>query len=125
MSIWLEKFQYIEQKRVYGRGSPIYPLLWPKIPPNIKNRHGKLSVPAGLIGQKLLFYAVFRLFEVSCEQAFKCFAMASLIAGHFMNGIVDCIKPELFSKLCKLKFTHCCAIFSINTHFEVLFGGVG
>ena len=40
--------------------------------------------------------------------------MSCLIAGHLMNGIMDCIKVSCLCTFCKIKLTGGSAIFSIN-----------
>ena len=63
--------------------------------------------------------------EVSIEKTLKSLAVTSLVAGHFVNGVGNGGETELLSELSKLELAHGSAVFSVNTHLEVLLGGVG
>ena len=69
-----------------------YILVTPKIPPSHK-KQARNEIRACLLKHlKPLIYAVFCLFEVSIEKTLKCFAVSSLVASHFVNGVVDGVK---------------------------------
>ena len=65
------------------------------------------------------------LAEVAIEQSGESLAMASLVAGHFMHGVMDGVEVQLLGELGKLGLAGGGAVFGFNAHFEVLLGGVG
>ena len=65
------------------------------------------------------------LAEVALEQAFKSLAVACLIAGHFVDSVVDGVEVQLLGQLGQLGLAGGRAVFGFDAHFEVLLGGVG
>ena len=65
------------------------------------------------------------LAKVALQQAFESLAVARLIAGHFMHGVVDGVEVVLLCQLGELELTGGCAVLGFDAHFEILLGGVG
>jgi hypothetical protein len=48
-------------------------------------------------------FLIFSLFEVSGKQTLEGLAVASLVASHLVNGVVDMAKPAFVEKLRNIK----------------------
>lgn len=59
------------------------------------------------------------LLEVTVEQAFEAAAVASFVASHFMNCIVDSIQVQFLSTLSNTGLVSASTAFSVHTLFEV------
>ena len=69
------------------------------------------------------FYAF--LFEVSLQQTLQSLAVASFVASHLVDGVVDGVEVESLGFLGQLGLAGGGAVFGGNAHFEVLLGAVG
>ena len=65
------------------------------------------------------------LAKVSLQQTSECLAVTSLVAGHLMNGVMDCVKVCSLSSLGQINLAGGSAVLSLNTHLKVLLGGIG
>ena len=67
----------------------------------------------------------FLLVEVTLQQTLESLAVAGLVASHLMNSVVDSVEVESLGALSQIELAGGCAVLSVNTHLEVLLGGVG
>ena len=65
------------------------------------------------------------LAKVALEQAGESLAVASLVAGHLVHGVVDSIETGGLGALGKIGLAGGGAVLGLNAHLEVLLGGVG
>ena len=49
------------------------------------------------------FYEIFGLFEISLKHTLEGFAVASFVASHLVDGIVDMAKPAFVEKVHNIK----------------------
>ena len=65
------------------------------------------------------------LAEVALQQACESTAVTGLIAGHLVDGVMDGVQVELLGELGQVGLAGGGAVLGLNTHLEVLLGGVG
>lgn len=89
-------------------------------------RHEKRPEPCGpdLIELEVMSQAV-GLAKVALEQAGESLAVAGLVAGHLVHGVVDGIEASGLGALGKIGLAGGGAVLGLNAHLEVLLGGVG
>ena len=69
--------------------------------------------------------AWFGLAEVTLQQTLKGLAVAGLIPGHFMDGIVDGVQIQSLGSLSQIRLAGGSAVFRLYAHLQVLLRGVG
>ena len=74
--------------------------------------------------KQCLLIGVF-LAEVALQQALESLAVAGLVAGHLVDGVVDSIQVQLLGLLGQLELTGGGAVLGVDAHLQVLLGGVG
>lgn len=67
----------------------------------------------------------FFLAEVALQQALESLAVAGLVAGHLMDGVVDGVQVVLLGQLGQLELAQGGAVLGLDPHLQVLLGGVG
>ena len=67
----------------------------------------------------------FLLAEVALEQTLKGLAVAGLVAGHLVHGVMDRVEIVLLGQLCELELAVGRAVLGIDAHLEVLLRAVG
>ncbi len=67
----------------------------------------------------------FLLVEVALQQAFESLAVAGLVTGHFMNGVMNGVQAQSLSLLGQFGFAHGGAVFSLNADGQVFLRGGG
>src|SRR5699024_9291398 len=65
------------------------------------------------------------LAEVALQQAGESLAVAGLIAGHLMDGVMDSIEVQLLGLLGQVGLALGSAVLGLYAHLQVLLGGVG
>ena len=63
--------------------------------------------------------------EVPLQQTLEGLAVTGLVAGHFMNGIMDGIEPQLLGLFGQLELAGGSAVLGVHPHLQVLLGAVG
>ena len=63
--------------------------------------------------------------EVALQQTGEAAAVAGLILGHLVDGVVDGVEVELLGQLRELELAGGGAVLGVAAEFEVLLGGVG
>jgi hypothetical protein len=63
--------------------------------------------------------------EVSVQQTQEGLAVAGLVAGHLMDGVVDGVQIELLGSLGQGDLASGGAVLGLYAHLQVLLGGVG
>ena len=64
------------------------------------------------------------LAKVALEQAGESLAVAGLVAGHLVHGVMDGIEASGLGALSKIGLACGGAVLGLNAHLEVLLGGV-
>ena len=65
----------------------------------------------------------FILLEVALQQAFQTTAMAGLVTGHLMDGVVDCVQTVLLGAGSQIELALGCAELAVNAPCQVVLGG--
>ena len=63
--------------------------------------------------------------EVTLQETGKCTAVSCLVLCHFVYRVVDGIQVQLLCLCCQSLLACAGTVFSGNTHFQILLGGVG
>ena len=75
--------------------------------------------PVSRFPLKKCLFIRFGLTEVTLQQALESLAVAGLVAGHLMDGVVDGVQVQLLGLLGQLKLAHGGAVLSVHTHLQV------
>ena len=71
---------------------------------------------------KTLDFTRFFLLEISLKKTLKCLAVSGLVAGHFMDGVVDGVQTVLLGASGQIELALGCAELAVNAPCQILLG---